>query len=254
MDFLIENVNVVKGIHFQPASFFGRYPEGDELEADPDVRAAYVSLSHRPGIQYTDSLPISQDTRSAVFTQQHPGAGWKASNAHSRSSEVKVLLLLMRRTAGDCCARIELIAAATREWRCGEDRADCCERKNRKECCLNRGGGDFDGLLWHDTGDQLEWLKKTETTFWTSGYCRHEAHVVALASLPFASNTRAQWNYRNWWFFSYYKRNHLTVTGCASRFDHLDAERLKRCRVCATYWWFRLIPFFCRTIQLQVGF
>lgn len=27
MDFLVENVNVVKGVHFQPASFFGRYPE-----------------------------------------------------------------------------------------------------------------------------------------------------------------------------------------------------------------------------------
>ena len=27
MDFLVEHVNVVKGIHFQPVSFFGRHPE-----------------------------------------------------------------------------------------------------------------------------------------------------------------------------------------------------------------------------------
>lgn len=27
LDFLVENVNVVKGIHFQPVSFFGRFPQ-----------------------------------------------------------------------------------------------------------------------------------------------------------------------------------------------------------------------------------
>ena len=27
MEFLLENIDVVKGIHFQPVSFFGRYPD-----------------------------------------------------------------------------------------------------------------------------------------------------------------------------------------------------------------------------------
>lgn len=68
MDFLIENVSVVKGIHFQPVSFFGRHPEknidGDLHSGDFPGRVTMFGLLHklqeqRPQFQYQDYCPIS---------------------------------------------------------------------------------------------------------------------------------------------------------------------------------------------------
>ncbi len=60
MDFLTENVNVVKGVHFQPASFFGRYPDGDETDGRITMFGVLRELEkHRPQFRYKDSLPIA---------------------------------------------------------------------------------------------------------------------------------------------------------------------------------------------------
>lgn len=57
MNFLIENVNVVKGIHFQPVSFFGRHP-------DDAGRITMFGLLRKleeqsPDFKYEDFLPIT---------------------------------------------------------------------------------------------------------------------------------------------------------------------------------------------------
>lgn len=62
MDFVTENVNVVKGIHFQPVSFFGRYP--DMQRADFPGRITMFGLMRelerqRPGFNYDDFCPIT---------------------------------------------------------------------------------------------------------------------------------------------------------------------------------------------------
>lgn len=67
MDFLLENVNVVKGIHFQPVSFFGRHPEKTDKNfhsGDFPGRVTMFGLlrkleQQRPAFQYQDYCPIS---------------------------------------------------------------------------------------------------------------------------------------------------------------------------------------------------
>ncbi len=70
MDFLIENVNVVKGIHFQPVSFFGRHPETAETGKDTAYTADFpgrVTMfdllrsleEQRSAFRYSDFCPIS---------------------------------------------------------------------------------------------------------------------------------------------------------------------------------------------------
>lgn len=72
MEFLIENVNVVKGIHFQPVSFFGRHPEeadgsgaaSSDLSGDFPGRVTMFGLLHKleeqsPGFSYKDFCPIA---------------------------------------------------------------------------------------------------------------------------------------------------------------------------------------------------
>lgn len=63
MDFLMENVNVIKGIHFQPVSFFGRHPETNE-DGEFAGRVTMFGLmreleKQRPHFRYDDMCPIS---------------------------------------------------------------------------------------------------------------------------------------------------------------------------------------------------
>lgn len=71
MDFLIENVNVVKGIHFQPVSFFGRYPDKRKKDQDTEMmsgdfpgRITMFGLmrkleQQKPDFRYEDFCPIA---------------------------------------------------------------------------------------------------------------------------------------------------------------------------------------------------
>jgi len=64
MDFMIKNVNVVKGIHFQPVSFFGRHPEEVVDNGDFEGRVTMFDVlrkleEQRPEFKYEDFCPIS---------------------------------------------------------------------------------------------------------------------------------------------------------------------------------------------------
>lgn len=64
MDFMVENVNVVKGIHFQPVSFFGRHPEEVNEYGDFEGRVTMFDVlrqleKQRPQFRYSDYCPIS---------------------------------------------------------------------------------------------------------------------------------------------------------------------------------------------------
>ena len=64
VDFMLENVNVVKGIHFQPVSFFGRHPEEGKTHGDFEGRVTMFDVlrkleKQRPQFKYSDYCPIS---------------------------------------------------------------------------------------------------------------------------------------------------------------------------------------------------
>ncbi|MEG0829294.1 MAG: radical SAM protein [Anaerovoracaceae bacterium] len=62
MKFLLKNLSVVKGIHFQPVSFFGRYP-GEETPREDHGRVTMFDVLHAledqfPEFHYKDFAPI----------------------------------------------------------------------------------------------------------------------------------------------------------------------------------------------------
>ena len=63
MDFLLENINVVKGIHFQPVSFFGRHPQHQTDGNFPGRMTMFDLLreleKQKPEFRYEDFCPIS---------------------------------------------------------------------------------------------------------------------------------------------------------------------------------------------------
>jgi len=44
IDFMLENISIVKGVHFQPASFFGRHPDERNTEGDYDERVTMFAV------------------------------------------------------------------------------------------------------------------------------------------------------------------------------------------------------------------
>lgn len=81
MSFLLENLNVVKGIHFQPVSFFGRHPE------DCDNRVTMFDVMHQIEVQtegkfkYEELYPISTGHSLCCFC----GSYIKEQNGHINS-------------------------------------------------------------------------------------------------------------------------------------------------------------------------
>ena len=65
INFMLENIKTVKGVHFQPASFFGRKPDGRNKEGDYDERvtmfAVMDEIEKQTGgrVRKADLAPIS---------------------------------------------------------------------------------------------------------------------------------------------------------------------------------------------------
>ena len=250
MDFLIENVNVVKGIHFQPASFFGRYPEGDELEGRITMFGLLRELeSQRPVFKYTDSLPISTGHTLCCFYSTYirePDGSVKCTLSQKQRSEG--VSCCDATTAGDCCDEDRADCCGDeRADCCGEDRADCCGEEKQKECCCEPGGGVISmGCCDMTQADQLEVIKKDRDYVldkWDIAV--PEDSCCGLSESAFASKYKSSDEITEIdEFLTYYKRNTFTVTGMAFQdLTNLDAERLKRCRVVQLTDDYRLIPF-----------
>lgn len=222
MDFLVENVNVVKGIHFQPVSFFGRHPErsiktGQNQESPEPVlhsgdfpgRITMFGLleelqRQRPEFSIDDMCPIATGHTLCCFYSTY---------IREPDGSVKCTLYAKKKSEGvSCCETVS-----------------CCESET-SDCCCTQQADDIDELaiIRKDRDYVLDKWEITESVD-EEGACMYSSsdEIVDLDE-----------------FLKYCRRNTFTVTGMAFQdVMNLDSERLKRCRVQVLSDDNRLIPF-----------
>ena len=238
MDFLVENVNVVKGIHFQPASFFGRYPEGDELEGRITMFGVLRELeAQRPAFRYSDSLPISTGHTLCCFYSTY---------IKEPDGTIRCTLTGKQRQEGVSCCDMTMAD-------CCDTATDCCDRAT--DCCCGQPDSGVVSISCCDMtqADRLEVIKKDRDYVldkWDIAVPEDSAGIdnpdcCSGGEAAFASKYRSSDEITDLdEFLTYYRRNTFTVTGMAFQdITNLDAERLKRCRVVQMTDDYRLIPF-----------
>lgn len=104
----------VRGIHFQPVSYFGRYPASPSAEDRYTLDRLMADISDQTAIPPESFLPSRCD---------HPLCGFHSSFLIGQSGELKPLSSITRRPGGRSCAR-ENREYVARHWtRGGEDPA-----------------------------------------------------------------------------------------------------------------------------------
>ena len=261
MDFLVENVNVVKGVHFQPVSFFGRYPDGDELDGRITMFGLLRELeAQRPEFKYTDSLPISTGHTLCCFYSTYikePDGSVRCTLSQKQRQEG----VSCRDTQNaSCCEPPEPCCcdtAAPEDCCCGEDTEPCCCEPPEPCCCEPGSGVVSVGCCDMTQADQLEVIKKDRDYVldkWDIKIPEKNCDGCGGTGSGLEESAFAQYDFSKYRtaeeitdldeFLAYYKRNTFTVTGMAFQdLTNLDAERLKRCRVVQLTDDFRLIPF-----------
>ncbi len=217
MEFLLENIAVVKGIHFQPVSFFGRHPDTEHENRVTMFDVLHEIEKQCEGFYYEDFCPIATGHTLCCFysTYLKEKNGVKCM-VSSRQKE-EGISCCDTVEAGCCCGSdsssqpdpLEIIKKdrdyVLVKWDLPEEEACCCcsEEENEARCC----SGETDCCSAPQESGQEEIMDLDE-------------------------------------FLNYYKQNTFTVTGMAFQdSSNLDAERLKRCRVQVLSPDDRLVPF-----------
>jgi uncharacterized radical SAM superfamily Fe-S cluster-containing enzyme len=103
--FMLDNLDVVKGIHFQPASFFGRHPEensGPGEEGFPDPRRVTLFDVMRAIEEQTEGLFREKDL--LPIATGHPLCCFSGSFLRQTGGRVKSLMSAEQREKGvSCC-------------------------------------------------------------------------------------------------------------------------------------------------------
>lgn len=142
MDFLVENVNVVKGIHFQPVSFFGRHPEDGSGDFPGRISMFGVLrklAEQRPEFAYEDFLPISTGHTLCCFYSTY---------TREPDGSVRCMLTHQQREEGvsccdttGCCDTVDCCDTAADQENPADlcsTTADCCSSQtseNSSDCC-----------------------------------------------------------------------------------------------------------------------
>jgi len=218
MEYLLENVDVVKGIHFQPVSFFGRYPDtllsDGKKHMDFENRVTMFDVMHELERQtdgkfkYDDLCPVTTGHTLCCFT----GMYLKRNNG-------KVVSLTTAESkacgSGCCCGPQDPLEVIKKDrdfvlnkWDIPEQEEDCCgDETTPSSCC-----------------------------------CASEEKQTASEEAPETCCGSELMDFDQ--FLQEYRKGMFSVS-CMAFMDNsnLDAERLKRCRVQVLSPDDRLIPF-----------
>lgn len=133
--FMMDNLNVVKGIHFQPVSFFGRHPEDDFENRVTMFRVMRELEKQTAGlITQEDLVPISTGHQLCCFC---------ANFLKERDGSIKSLMSKEQKEKGmDCCGSDpdpEEIVRKDRDfvlnkWEVSDESTDCCDDSSGG-CC-----------------------------------------------------------------------------------------------------------------------
>jgi uncharacterized radical SAM superfamily Fe-S cluster-containing enzyme len=214
--YMLDNLDVVKGIHFQPASFFGRHPQaGASAASAGDLRDGAAARDYENRVTMFDVMRAIVAQTDGLFsradmipiTAGHPLCCFSGSFLREADGRIKSLMRAEQREQGASCC-------------CGEPDPLEIIRKDR-DFVLNKwemdAPGGADGCC--EAGCEAD-----------GGCCDPDAG--ADGAMDFDA------------FISYVRRNRFTLTGMAFQdINTLDAERLKRCRVQVFSRDERLIPF-----------
>ncbi len=97
ISFMLDNLNVIKGIHFQPVSFFGRHPGGDD-ENRVTMFSVMREIEKQSGglIKREELVPISTGHQLCCFC---------ANFLRERDGSIKSLMTNEQKGSGlDCCS------------------------------------------------------------------------------------------------------------------------------------------------------
>ncbi|WP_269477178.1 radical SAM protein [Hominibacterium faecale] len=211
MEFLLENIAVVKGIHFQPVSFFGRHPDPDHENRVTMFDVLHEIENQCPGFHYEDFCPIATGHTLCCFY----------STYLKEKDGITCMVSKKEKEAGISC--------------CDTQQDSCCCEPDPLE--IIKKDRDFVLNKWDLPQEQ-------ETSEVDCCSCCEPADTAAAGEEPCCQAEQEEEIMDLDQFLTYYKQNTFTVTGMAFQDStNLDAERLKRCRVQVLSADNRLVPF-----------
>lgn len=214
MQFLIQNLDVIKGIHFQPVSFFGRHPDGEESGEFENRVTMFETIREierqtKGVFQKKDLYPISTGHSLCCFC----GSYLKEKDGH-----IKSLIGEKASVEGiSCCDNINPLDIIKKDRDFVLNKWDLPEQEETEPylCCgweTDLDNEPFEG--WEDLSQK-------------GCCCSNSEESLTLDEI-----------------LDYLKSNMFTISGMAFQDKtNLDAERLKRCRVQVFTKDERLIPF-----------
>ncbi len=206
MHFLIDNRDVVKGIHFQPVSFFGRVPDKDYENRVTMFDCMHAIEEQTDGLfRYSDLCPI---------TTGHTLCCFYGTYLKEKDGTIKSLITEQTKKTGvSCCDSLDPLEIIKKDRDFVLNKWDLPVYEETDECCCCEPPIE-------ETACCCEPVEETSC-------CCCSDEPVDLDE-----------------FLTYYKSNMFTVSGMAFMdLSNLDAERLKRCRVVQLTDDDRLVPF-----------
>jgi uncharacterized radical SAM superfamily Fe-S cluster-containing enzyme len=219
IDFMLANLGVVKGIHFQPASFFGRHENGPDRAT---MFAVMDEIERQTGgrLKKADLLPI---------TTGHPLCCFCANYLREPDGSLKSMASSAQREGGMACCDEANGSAVDASCR-GAPAPDPLE--------IIRRDRDFVLNKW-TVGARSPSGRETAQSGEPSAEIANGAHD---ANGPDAAQTDVIMSFDE--ALDWFRGNMFTLSGMAFMDrSNLDAERLKRCRVHYYTPDDRLIPF-----------